>query len=65
MGRWDDMGTLIDDRLLQQFAVVAEPQALANALTSRYGDLVDRMSAAYSNIAKDDQRAIVKQLTAA
>jgi len=64
-GRWDDMGTLIDDRLLQQFAVVAEPQALANALTSRYGDLVDRMSAAYSNIAKDDQRAIVKQMTAA
>ena len=62
-GRWDDMGTLIDDSLLNQFAVVAEPQALAGALTSRYGDLVDRMSAAYSNIAKDDQRAIVKQLT--
>ncbi len=64
-GRWDDMGTLIDDSLLNQFAVVAEPKALPTALTLRYGDLVDRMSAAYSNIAKDDQRAIVKELTAA
>ena len=45
-GRWDEMGTLIDDSLLNQFAVVAEPQALAGTLTSRYGDLVDRMSAA-------------------
>lgn len=62
-GRWDDMGELIDDSLLNEFAVVAEPTALAGALTSRYGDLVDRMSAAYSNIAKEDQRAIVKQLT--
>ena len=62
-GRWDEMGELIDDGLLNKFAVVAEPQQLAAQLTSRYGDLVDRTSAAYSNIAKQDRQAIVRELT--
>ncbi len=62
-GRWDEMGTLIDDSLLNQFAVVAEPRALAGQLTARYGSLVDRTSAAYSNIAKEDRLAIVRELT--
>ena len=57
------MGTLIDDSLLNQFAVVAEPQALAGQMKQRYGDLVDRTSAAYSNIAKEDRKAIIKELT--
>ena len=62
-GRWDDMGTLIDDSLLNEFAVVAEPLALAGKLQARYGDLVDRTAAAYSNIAKEDRLAIVRELT--
>ncbi|MEM7219351.1 MAG: TIGR03617 family F420-dependent LLM class oxidoreductase [Pseudomonadota bacterium] len=63
-GRWDEMGTLIDDSLLGQFAVVAEPAALADQMLSRYGDIVDRTSAAYSNLAKEDRRDIVRRLTA-
>ena len=64
-GRWDDMGTLIDDSLLNQFAVVAEPSALAGQISQRYGSLVDRTAAAYSNIAKEDRLSIVKELTGA
>jgi len=43
-GKWVEMGALIDDEMLNTFAVVAEPQAVAAELTQRYGDVVDRFS---------------------
>lgn len=43
-GQWAEMGERIDDDMLATFAVVAEPDQLADQLTSRYGDLVDRIS---------------------
>jgi probable F420-dependent oxidoreductase len=43
-GAWVEMGTLIDDEMLDTFAVVAEPDRLAAELHARYGDLVDRIS---------------------
>ncbi|CAN5909689.1 LLM class F420-dependent oxidoreductase [soil metagenome] len=43
-GRWADMGERIDDEMLAAFAVVAEPDAVADVLLARYGDLVDRIS---------------------
>ena len=43
-GRWQEMGTLIDDEVLNAFAVVAEPDRLAAEIHRRYGALVDRVS---------------------
>jgi hypothetical protein len=43
-GRWQDMGTIIDDDVLHAFAVVAEPGAVAAELLRRYGDVMTRMS---------------------
>ncbi|MGI8711100.1 MAG: LLM class F420-dependent oxidoreductase [Acidimicrobiales bacterium] len=43
-GRWEDMGEHIDDEMLTTFAVVAEPDRVADELLTRYGDLVDRIS---------------------
>lgn len=43
-GRWEDMGERIDDDMLAAFAVVAEPDRVADELIARYGDLVDRIS---------------------
>jgi probable F420-dependent oxidoreductase len=43
-GRWKEMGRLIDDDMLAAFAVVAEPDDVADGLIGRYGDLVDRIS---------------------
>jgi probable F420-dependent oxidoreductase len=43
-GAWDAMGDLIDDEVLDTFAVVAEPHAVAEALLARWGGLVDRIS---------------------
>ncbi len=43
-GKWVEMGDLIDDEVLETFAVVGEPEAIASELTARYGDVVDRLS---------------------
>ena len=42
--RWDEMVALIDDEMLQTYAVVAPQERLAAALKTRYGDLTDRLS---------------------
>ncbi|MSP66897.1 MAG: TIGR03617 family F420-dependent LLM class oxidoreductase [Alphaproteobacteria bacterium] len=42
-GRWDQMAGLIDDGMLNAFAVVAEPDRVAGTLRARYGGLVDRI----------------------
>jgi probable F420-dependent oxidoreductase len=43
-GRWQEMGTIIDDDVLNTFAVVTEPGAVAAELLRRYGDVMTRMS---------------------
>ena len=50
-GKWKEMGELIDDDMLDTFAVVAEPSGIAPAFTARFGDVVDRLSfyAPYKN----------------
>lgn len=62
-GRWDDMGTLITDDLLQAFAVVGEPKDVPGQIKQRYGDLVDRTAAAYANLGPDDRKLIIEGLT--
>lgn len=61
-GRWDEMGTLIGDDLLSEFAVVGEPDSIAPQLKSRYGDIADRTSAAYANIPKSERMKIIADL---
>ena len=38
------MGTLIDDDMLDAFAIVGEPEQIAPKMRERYGDVVDRIS---------------------
>ena len=64
-GRWDEMGSLITDDILTAFAVVGEPQTIAGQIRSRYGDIIDRTSAAYANIPKEDRVKIIAELSAA
>ncbi|GAA0932443.1 LLM class F420-dependent oxidoreductase [Pseudonocardia zijingensis] len=42
--RWQRMGELIDDEVLDVFAVVAEPDRLGAAILARFGGLVDRFT---------------------
>ncbi len=64
-GRWEEMGGLIDDEMLAQFAIVAEPGDIAAGIKRRYGDLIDRTSAAYANLSEETRRGIISELTAA
>jgi hypothetical protein len=42
--RWPEMGELIDDDVLNAFAIVAEPNEIAPALAERFDGLVQRTS---------------------
>ena len=59
-GRWDEMGELITPNILKEFAVIGEPETIAGQMKARYGDVVDRTSAAYANIPKDKRLAIIR-----
>jgi len=43
-GKWVEMSGLIDDEILNTFAVVGEPEQIAPELTRRYGDVIQRIS---------------------
>ena len=43
-GEWVQMGKLIDDEILNTFAVVGPPEQIAPELHRRYGDVIDRIS---------------------
>ena len=43
-GRWSEMGDLIDDEILREFAVVAPLDQVAAGLTDRWGDALSRIS---------------------
>lgn len=62
-GRWVEMGGLIDDSLMAEFAVIAEPQELSRALKQKFDGLIDRTSAAYTNLPEESRREIIRELT--
>jgi probable F420-dependent oxidoreductase len=43
-GKWVEMGGLIDDEVLNTFAVVGEPERVAPELHRRYGDVIERIT---------------------
>lgn len=43
-GQWAEMGGIIDDEVLNTFAVVGEPGAIAQGLLERFGDVLHRIS---------------------
>lgn len=42
-GRWDEMGALIDDEVIDTLAVRGEPSAIAPEILRRYGSVADRV----------------------
>ena len=54
-GEWVKMGELIDDEVLNTFAVVGEPEHIAPELSQRYGDVIQRLSF-YAPYASDPDR---------
>ena len=54
-GKWESMGELVTDEMLNTFAVVGEPEQIAPELHKRYGDVIARMSF-YAPYKSDPQR---------
>lgn len=54
-GKWDEMGTLITDDILEEFATVAEIDDVVDKFKNRYGGLVDRTMCSFP--ARDDDHA--------
>jgi probable F420-dependent oxidoreductase len=50
-GKWDEMGMLITDEILNEFAVVGEPDEACDKFKARFGDIVDRTTMSFA--AKD------------
>jgi probable F420-dependent oxidoreductase len=42
-GEWQAMGDVIDDEMLDQFAIVAEPRQIPGIVRDRFGGIVDRL----------------------
>lgn len=59
-GRWQEMGTLITDDMLNEFGVMGEPQEIAPQMLARYGSFVDRTSASFP-VSDDEQRSAIVQ----
>jgi len=63
-GRWKEMGTLISDEVLDAFAVVGEPDAIAPEMLRRYAAFTDRTSATFPVGDGDQRREIIAALRA-
>jgi probable F420-dependent oxidoreductase len=63
-GEWQAMGERITDEVLEQFAVVAEPEKVAAALKERFGGLVDRVLCSFSFVPEPERAKFIEELRA-
>jgi probable F420-dependent oxidoreductase len=61
-GKWVEMGELIDDEMLDTFAVVGEPHEIVPMLKARYTGLVDRFSLSFPFVPAEKRPALIKEL---
>ncbi|MBW3659257.1 MAG: TIGR03617 family F420-dependent LLM class oxidoreductase [Actinobacteria bacterium] len=64
-GEWQRMPELVDDEMLDAFAVVAAPDELADRILGRYGDVVDRVSLYTSFAFRDGDGTAFREALAA
>ena len=61
-GEWAEMGTLIDDDMLQAFTIMAEPQDVAGKLLARYGGKIDRLACTFGFSGEEQRHATLQAL---
>ena len=61
-GRWQDMGTLITDEILNEFAVVGEPHEIVPEMKRRYAAFTDRTSGTFTFVDADTRKEMIAQL---
>ncbi len=63
-GRWEEMGDLIDDGVLDKFSVRGGAADLAVQIKARYGDIIDRTAASYANMGHEERVAFIEAMRA-
>jgi alkanesulfonate monooxygenase SsuD/methylene tetrahydromethanopterin reductase-like flavin-dependent oxidoreductase (luciferase family) len=63
LGKWEEMGTLITDDVLNEFAVVGTPDEVIEGLRTRYPS-VDRTVWSFEFLPPDQQREVLARLQA-
>jgi probable F420-dependent oxidoreductase len=63
-GEWVAMGDRISDEMLEEFAVVAEPQGVAQALAERFGGSIDRMLCTIPFASDVERKSYLEELRA-
>ena len=62
-GEWDTMGTLIDDEILEAFAVVAPIDTVASKIRDRCDGVIDRVLVGFpSSVPEDTVIAVLEEL---
>ena len=56
------MGTLIDDEMLETFAVVGEPEAIVPELRRRFAGLVDRLTLDFEFAEPAERSTLIRTL---
>ena len=59
--RWDEIGTVITDEMLDAFAVVGKPEEIPGKLRQRYEGLASRLTLYHSDVPVDE-RALIETL---
>jgi probable F420-dependent oxidoreductase len=63
-GEWVAMGERINDEILQEFAVVAEPAKVASVLKERFGPFVDRLLCTFPFASPEQRQGYFEELRA-
>ncbi|MCZ6657629.1 MAG: TIGR03617 family F420-dependent LLM class oxidoreductase [Gammaproteobacteria bacterium] len=63
-GRWDEMGALISDEMVEAFGVVGEPEDIAGQMLARYSQFADRTSASFPVADAEERQKIIQALRA-
>ena len=64
-GKWQEMGELVTDEMLNVFGVMGEPETIVAGIKQRFGDLVDRTSGAFTFVDAEQRQQMVADLRAA
>lgn len=64
-GKWQEMGELITDEMLNTFGVMGKPGDVVPEIKNRYGDFVDRTSGGFTFVDEDERLEMVSELRVA
>ena len=63
-GKWQEMGELITDEMLNTMGVMGEPGTIVPTIKERYGDFVSRMNGGFTFVDTETRLDMVKALRA-